>query len=129
MGKAPQQQPAKKHNLFVNGVLKSAGKLGAHSTDLAEIEEICESLPVSDPTCAALALMCCHNNTQVREKIKAVSGEDPGLISFEEMSKACGQMEYEYTATDFALIITELTACGVLSISEDGFYRVVLYSE
>ncbi|HGX8905973.1 TPA: hypothetical protein ACJIOU_005077, partial [Escherichia coli] len=83
-------------------------------------------LPVTNATCAALCLICAHNNTQVREKIKANTGDDPGLITYDQMSLATAE---QFTPTDFALVAVELTACGVLSIDEDGFYRVTLYAE
>lgn len=113
----------KKHNLFVAGVCKSASR--TRSTDLAEIEEICASLPVSDATCAALACVCLHNNTQVREHAIATAGEDPGAITPEQIVLATGG---EYTAFDFSTIIAELMACGVLSLV-DGFWKVTLYAE
>lgn len=118
-----QTQPVKKQNLFVKNVCKSAK---TRSTDLAAVVEACESLPVTNATCAALCLICAHNNTQVREKIKANTGDDPGLITYDQMSLATAE---QFTPTDFALVAVELTACGVLSIDEDGFYRVTLYAE
>lgn len=119
------KKPVKKQNLFVSGVCKSASK--TRSTDLAEVIEICESLPVTNATCAAICLICCHNNTQVREATIASAGSDErGIITAEEMSIATGQ---EFTPTDFTLTILELTACGVLSLDDDGFYRVTLYSD
>ena len=124
LGKAPQPQPVKKQNLFVKGICKSASK--TRSTDLAEIIEICESLPVSDAECAALTLICAHNNTQLREKLIEQGLEDPGLISAEQMSLATSR---EFSATDFVLTIIELTACGVLWLDDEGFYRVALYAE
>lgn len=119
-----QTQQIKKQNLFVSGICKSASR--TRSTDLAEIIEICESLPVSDAECAALCLICAHNNTQIREKTIANTGDDPGLITYDQMSLATGE---DFSALDFATTITELMQIGVLSIDEDGFYRVTLYSE
>lgn len=120
-----QTQQIKKQNLFVSGICKSCSR--TRSTDLAEIIEICESLPVTNATCAALCLICCHNNTQVREAAIANAGSDErGLISAEDMSIATSR---EFTATDFTLTIIELMACGVLSLDDEGFYRVTLYSE
>lgn len=118
-----QTMSVKKHNLFVAGVCKSASR--TRSTDLAEIEEICSSLPVSDATCAALACVCLHNNTQIRERSIEKTGEDPGAITPEQIVLATGG---EYTAFDFSTIIAELMACGVVSLI-DGFYRVTLYTE
>lgn len=118
-----QTQQVKKQNLFVKGVCKSASK--TRSTDLAAVVEACEQLPISDSLCGAYCLICAHNNTQVREKIKAQTGDDPGLITYEQMSLATGE---EFTPTDFALVAVELTACGVLMLI-DGFYRVTLYAE
>ncbi|EFH1083375.1 hypothetical protein BF128_004564 [Escherichia coli] len=119
------KKPVKKQNLFVAGVCKSASR--SRSTDLAEIVEICESLPVTNAECAALCLICCHNNTQVREKtIEDAGYEERGIITAEEMSIATGQ---EFTPTDFTLTILELTACNVLVLDDDGFYRVTLYAE
>ena len=119
-----QTQPVKKQNLFVKGICKSASR--TRSTDLAEIIEICESLPVSDAECAALCLICAHNNTQIREKTIAQTGDDPGLITYEQMSLATAE---QFTPTDFALVAVELAACGVLMTDENGFYRVTLYAE
>lgn len=119
-----QTQPVKKQNLFVKNVCKSAK---TRSTDLAEIVEVCEQLPVTNATCAALCLICAHNNTQIREKSLANTDYDPGLITYDEMSLATGE---EFTPTDFALVAVELAACGVLMIDDDdGFYRVALYAE
>lgn len=114
------RKPVSKKNIFVTGVCKSKTR----STDLAEVIEICESLPVTNATCAALCLICCHNNTQVREA--AGEQDERGIITAEEMSIATGQ---EFTPTDFTLTILELTACGVLVLDDDGFYRVTLYAE
>lgn len=114
----------KKHNIFVTGLCKSASR--TRSTDLAEIIEICESLPVSDAECAALCLICAHNNTQIREHAIEKAGDDPGLITYDQMSMATGE---QFTPTDFALVAVELTACGVLVLGDDGFYRVTLYAE
>ncbi|EOW5480643.1 hypothetical protein ACOXQX_004341 [Escherichia coli O169] len=120
-------KPIKKQNVFVDGVCKSISTLRTKSTDLSEVEEICENLPVSNATCAALALCMAHNNTQVRMKtIESVGYEERGIITAEEMSIATGQ---EFTPTDFTLTILELTACGVLVLGDDGFYRVTLYAE
>ena len=116
--------PIKKQNLFVKGVCKSASK--TRSTDLAAVIEACEQLPVTDTECAALCLICAHNNTQVREKIKAQTGDDPGLITYDQMSLATSE---QFTPTDFALVAVELLACGVLVLDDDGFYRVTLYAE
>lgn len=124
LGKAPQPQPVKKQNLFVKGVLKSA--LRTKNTDLAEIEEACAQLPVTSETCSAYTLICAHNNTQLREKLIEQGLEDPGLISAEQMSLATSR---EFSATDFVLTIIELTACGVLWLDDEGFYRVALYAE
>ena len=119
------QKPVKKHNVFVDGVCKST--LRTKSTDLAEVEEICENLPVSNATCAALALCMAHNNTQVRMKtIESVGYEERGIITAEEMSRATSE---EFTPTDFTLIILELMSCGILRVDDDGFYRVALYAE
>lgn len=123
MGKRQTQQ-IKKQNLFVSGICKSASR--TRSTDLAEIIEICESLPVSDATCAALCLICAHNNTQVREHAIESAGDDIGAITPQQMSLATGE---EYTAFDFSMMMVELMACGVLSLDDDGFYRVTLYAE
>ena len=119
-----QTTSVKKHNIFVKGVCKSASR--TRSTDLAEIIEICEQLPVTDAQCAALTLICAHNNTQVREAAIEKAGDDIGAITPQQMSLATGE---EYTAFDFSMMIVELMACGVLSIDEDGFYRVTLYAE
>ena len=123
MGKRQTQQ-VKKQNLFVSGICKSASR--TRSTDLAEIIEICESLPVSDAECAALCLICAHNNTQIREKTIANTGDDPGLITYDQLSLATSE---QFTPTDFALVAVELMACGVLVLDDDGFYRVTVYSE
>ncbi|HDX3184385.1 TPA: hypothetical protein ROA76_004366 [Escherichia coli] len=114
----------KKQNLFVKGICKSASK--TRSTDLAEIIEVCESLPVSDAECAALTLICAHNNTQVREHAIESAGDDIGAITPQQMSLATGE---EYTAFDFSMMIVELMACGVLVLDDEGFYRVALYAE
>ena len=119
-----QTQQVKKQNLFVKGVCKSASK--TRSTDLAAVIEACEVLPVTDAECAALALICAHNNTQIREKAIANTGDDPGLITYDQMSMATAE---QFTPTDFALTVVELTACGVLSLDDSGFYRVALYAE
>lgn len=119
-----QTQQIKKQNLFVSGICKSASR--TRSTDLAEIIGICESLPVSDATCAALCLICAHNNTQVREHAIESAGDDIGAITPQQMSLATGE---EYTAFDFSMMMVELMACGVLSLDDDGFYRVTLYGE
>lgn len=119
-----KKQPVKKQNVFVSGVLKSCSR--TRSTDLVEIIEICESLPVSDAECAALCLICAHNNTQIREKTIANTGDDPGLITYEQMSLATAE---QFTPTDFALVAVELSAAGVLDLDDDGFYRVALYAE
>lgn len=124
LGKAPQPQPVKKQNLFVKGICKSASK--TRSTDLAAVVEACEQLPVTDAECAALCLICAHNNTQIREKTIANTGDDPGLITYDQMSMATAE---QFTPTDFALTVVELTACGVLSLDDSGFYRVALYAE
>lgn len=116
--------PIKKQNLFVKGVCKSASK--TRSTDLAAVIEACEQLPVSDAECAALCLICAHNNTQIREKTIANTGDDPGLITYEQMSLATAE---QFTPTDFALVAVELSAAGVLDLDDDGFYRVALYAE
>ncbi|ELO2703256.1 hypothetical protein QWR64_003992 [Escherichia coli] len=119
------KKPVKKQNLFVKGICKSASK--TRSTDLAEVIEVCEQLPVTNATCAALCLICAHNNTQVRKAAIASAGSDErGLISAEDMSIATSR---EFTATDFTLTIIELMACGVLALDDDGFYRVTLYAE
>lgn len=118
-----QTQQVKKQSLFVKGVCKSAK---TRSTDLAAVIEACEQLPVSDAECAALTLICAHNNTQVREHAIESAGDDIGAITPQQMSLATGE---EYTAFDFSMMIVELMACGVLSLDEDGFYRVTLYSE
>lgn len=117
--------PIKKQNLFVKGVCKSVSKLGTRSTDLAAVVEACEQLPVTDAECAALCLICAHNNTQIREKAIANTGDDPGLITYDQMSLATAE---QFTPTDFALVAVELAACGVLMLI-DGFYRVTLYAE
>lgn len=119
-----QTQPVKKQNLFVKGICKSASK--TRSTDLAAVIEACEQLPVTDAECAALCLICAHNNTQIREKTIANTGDDPGLITYDQMSLATSE---QFTPTDFALTVVELTACGVLSLDDEGFYRVTLYGE
>ena len=119
-----QTQPVKKQNLFVKGICKSASK--TRSTDLAAVIEACEQLPISDSLCGAYCLICAHNNTQLRERVLASTGDDPGLITYEQMSLATGE---EFTPTDFALVAVELAACGVLMTDEDGFYRVTLYAE
>ena len=124
LGGKRQTQPIKKQNLFVKGVCKSASK--TRSTDLAAVIEACEQLPVTDAECAALCLICAHNNTQIRERALANTGDDPGLITYDQMSLATGE---EFTPTDFALVAVELAACGVLMTDENGFYRVTLYSE
>ena len=123
MGKH-QTQPVKKQNIFIVGVCKSASR--TRSTDLAEIVEKCESLPVSDPVLAALVLICCHNNTQIRTKAIATAGEDPGAITPEQIALATGE---EFSAFDIAGTIAELMAVGVLDFDNDGFYRVTVYSE
>lgn len=117
------RKPVKKQNLFVKNVCKS---VKTRSTDLAAVVEACEQLPVTDAECAALCLICAHNNTQVREKIKAQTGDDPGLITYDQMSMATAE---QFTPTDFALVAVELMACGVLVLGDDGFYRVTLYAE
>lgn len=117
------QKPVKKQNIFIKGICKSAK---TRSTELAAVVEACEQLPVTDAECAALCLICAHNNTQVREKIKAQTGDDPGLITYDQMSMATAE---QFTPTDFALVAVELTACGVLVLDDDGFYRVTLYAE
>lgn len=114
----------KKHNIFVQGMCKSASR--TRSTDLSEIVEKCEGLPVSDPLLAALVLICCHNNTQIRTKAIANAGEDPGAITPEQIALATGE---EFSAFDIAGTIAELMAVGVLDFDNDGFYRVTLYSE
>lgn len=114
----------KKHNIFVQGMCKSASR--TRSTDLSEIVEKCEGLPVSDPVLAALVLICCHNNTQIRTKAIANAGEDPGAITPEQIALATGE---EFSAFDIAGTIAELMAVGVLDFDDDGFYRVTLYSE
>ena len=119
-----QTTSVKKHNIFVTGVCKSASR--TRSTDLAEIIEICESLPVSDATCAALTCVVLHNNTQIREKALANAGEDPGAITPEQMALATAGEDY--TAFDFSMMIVELMGCGVLSLI-DGFWKVTLYAE
>ncbi len=118
------KKPVKKQNLFVTGVCKSTSR--TRSTDLAEVIEICEGLPgVSDPTAAALTLICCHNNTQIRQNIKERTGEDVGAISYEQISLATGE---EFSALDIAITITELMAVGVLTLDEEGYYRCTLYT-
>lgn len=119
-----QTTQIKKHNIFVSGVCKSASR--TKSTDLAEIVEKCEGLPVSDALAAALVLICCHNNTQIREKSLANTGEDPGAITPEQIALATGE---EFSAFDVATTIAELMAVGVLDFDDNGFYRVTLYTE
>lgn len=119
-----QTQQVKKQNLFVKGVCKSASK--TRSTDLAAVVEACEQLPISDSLCGAYCLICAHNNTQIRERALANTGEDPGLITYDQMSLATSE---QFTPTDFALVAVELLACGVLVLDDDGFYRVTLYAE
>lgn len=119
-----QTQQVKKQNLFVKNVCKSASR--TRSTDLAAVIEACEVLPVTDAECAALCLICAHNNTQIREKTIANTGDDPGLITYDQMSLATAE---QFTPTDFALVAVELAACGVLMTDENGFYRVTLYGE
>lgn len=116
--------PIKKQNLFVKNVCKSASK--TRSTDLAAVVEACEQLPISDSLCGAYCLICAHNNTQIRERALANTGEDPGLITYDQMSLATSE---QFTPTDFALVAVELLACGVLVLDDDGFYRVTLYAE
>lgn len=117
-------KPIKKQNLFVDNVCKSTSR--TRSTDLAEVIEICSGLPgISDPTAAALTLICCHNNTQVRQHIKERAGEEIGAITAEQISLATGE---EFSALDIAMTITELMTVGVLSIDEEGYYRCVLYA-
>ena len=118
-----QRQTTSKQNLFIKGVCKSASR--TRSTDLAEIVEKCESLPVSDPVLAALVLICCHNNTQIRTKAIDNAGEDPGAITPEQIALATGE---EFSAFDIAGTIAELMAVGVLDF-DNGFYRVTLYTE
>lgn len=118
-----QTQQVKKQNLFVKGICKAAK---TKSTDLSAVVEACEQLPISDSLCGAYCLICAHNNTQIREKALANTGEDPGLITYDQMSLATGE---EFTPTDFALVAVELAACGVLMTDENGFYRVTLYGE
>lgn len=119
------KKPVKKQNLFIQGICKSASR--TRSTDLSEIIEACEQLPVTNATCAALCLICAHNNTQVRMKtIESVGYDERGIITAEDMSMATGE---EFTPTDFTLIILELTSCGVLWVDDEGFYRVALYAE
>lgn len=120
-----QTTAVKKQNLFVQGICKSASK--TRSTDLAEVIEKCEMLPVSDATLAAYCLICAHNNTQIREKALAKAGEgaDPGAITPEQMALATGE---QYTTFQFASMIAELMAVGVLSF-DNGFWRVTLYTE
>lgn len=123
LGKA-DKKPVKKQNLFVAGVCKSTSR--TRSTDLAQVIEICEGLPgISDPTAAALTLICCHNNTQVRQKIIQQTGEDIGLITAEQISLATGE---EFSELDIAITITELMTIGVLSIDDDGYYHCTLYA-
>lgn len=118
------QKPVKKQNIFIKGICKSAK---TRSTELAEVIEICEGLPgISDPTAAALTLICCHNNTQVRQHIKERAGEDIGAISSEQISLATGE---EFSALDIAITITELMTVGVLSIDSEGYYHCTLYAE
>lgn len=124
LGQQQKKQPVKKQNLFVKGVCKSASK--TRSTDLAAVVEACEQLPISDSLCGAYCLICAHNNTQIREKALANTGDDPGLITYDQMSLATGE---EFTPTDFALVAVELSAAGVLDLDDDGFYRVALYAE
>lgn len=124
LGQQQKKQPVKKQNLFVKGVCKSASK--TRSTDLAAVIEACEQLPVTDAECAALCLICAHNNTQIREKALANTGDDPGLITYDEMSIATAE---QFTPTDFALVAVELSAAGVLDLDDSGFYRVALYAE
>ena len=119
-----QTMSVKKQNLFVKGVCKSASR--TRSTDLAEIIEKCSSLPVTDAECAALCLICAHNNTQVREHAIEKAGEDPGAITPEQMALATAGEGY--TAFDYSMMIVELMACGVLSLV-DGFWKVALYTE
>ena len=119
-----QTQQVKKQNLFVKNVCKSASK--TRSTDLAAVVEACEQLPISDSLCGAYCLICAHNNTQIRERALANTGEDPGIITYDQMSLATGE---EFTPTDFALVAVELAACGVLVMDDGGFYRVTLYAE
>lgn len=116
--------PIKKQNLFVKNVCKLASK--TRSTDLAAVVEACEQLPISDSLCGAYCLICAHNNTQIRERALANTGEDPGLITYDQMSLATSE---QFTPTDFALVAVELLACGVLVLDDDGFYRVTLYAE
>ena len=123
LGKAPQTQPVKKQNLFVKGICKSAR---TRSTDLAAVVEACEQLPVTNAECASLCLICAHNNTQVREHAIEKAGDDPGLITYDQMSLATAE---QFTPTDFALVAVELMACGVLVMDDEGFYRVTLYAE
>ena len=123
MGKR-QTQPVKKQNIFIVGVCKSASR--TRSPDLAEIVEKCEGLPVSDPVLAALVLICCHNNTQIRTKAIDNAGEDPGAITPEQIALATGE---EFSAFDIAGTIAELMVVGVLDFDDDGFYRVTLYTE
>lgn len=120
-----EKKPVKKQNVFVKGVCKS---LRTRSTDLSEVIEICEGIAglTVEPELAALTLCCAHNNTQVREKVLASSGDDPGEITPENMALATGE---EYTPTDFALAILALKAAGVLVMDTEGFYRVTLYAE
>lgn len=123
LGKA-DKKPVKKQNLFVSGMCKSASR--TRSTDLAEIIEICEGLPgISDPTAAALTLICCHNNTQIRQKIIQQTGEDIGPVTAEQISLATGE---EFSALDISITITELMAVGVLSVDDEGFYHCTLYA-
>lgn len=124
LGGKRQTQQVKKQNLFVKGVCKSASK--TRSTDLAAVIEACEQLPISDSLCGAYCLICAHNNTQIRERALANTGEDPGIITYDQMSLATAE---QFTPTDFALTVVELTACGVLSLDDSGFYRVALYAE
>lgn len=119
-----QRQTTSKQNLFIKGICKSASR--TRSTDLSEIVEKCEGLPVSDPVLAALVLICCHNNTQIRTKAIDNTGEDPGAITPEQIALATGE---EFSAFDIAGTIAALMAVGVLDFDDDGFYRVTLYSE
>ena len=126
LGKQQTKQPVKKHNIFVDGVLKSASALRTKNTDLVEIEEACSQLPVSNATCAAYTLICAHNNTQLREKALERGLEDPGIISAAEMSLATGEA---FMPADFVITTLELQGAGVLWVDDEGFYRVALYAE
>lgn len=119
-----QTMSVKKHNIFVQGMCKSASR--TRSTDLSEIVEKCEGLPVSDPVLAALVLICCHNNTQIRTKAIDNAGEDPGAITPEQIALATGE---EFSAFDIAGTIAALMAVGVLDFDDDGFWKVTLYAE